>query len=408
MSAITHSGAAIPAAPPPAPKGLPRRAWPFFATIVAGAVFAAAALLPTVAAATADWRAFVVLAAGAVAAHAFVVHTPRNQVFHMGLVFTVAGALLLPPELVILLCVVQHFSDWAKERYPWYIQLFNICNYTLSALAAWVVAKGLGEVIVSADPKLRLALFSSGSALTFVAVNHSVLAPMLAFARNHSPRESGLFSFDSLSADLVLALLGAGVAVVWRLDLWALPLVLFPLLLIHRALAVPQLQAEARIDAKTGLFNSRHFGSELKTELARAARFGRPLSVLMADLDLLREINNEHGHLAGDAVLRGVADVFRSVLRDYDTACRIGGEEFAIVLPETPQEQALEIAERICDAVAACTFRHDGAGHEPVRATISIGVAGFPRDAENADQLVHAADLALYRAKRDGRNRVSV
>jgi diguanylate cyclase (GGDEF)-like protein len=408
MSAITHSGAAIPAAPPPAPRGLPRRAWPYFATIVAGAAIAAAALLPRLEAASSHWHTFLVLAAGAAVAHAFVVHTPRNQVFHMGLVFTVAGALLLPPELLVLLCIVQHVSDWAKERYPWYIQLFNICNYTIAALAAWLVTRGLAQVLSAGNRELRLAVVGAGAALAFVAVNHAVLARMLALARNHSLRESGLFSFDSLSTDVVLALLGAGVVIFWRLDSWALPLVLAPLLLIHRALAVPQLQAEARLDSKTGLFNSRHFGTELKMELARAIRFGRPLSVLMADLDLLRAINNEHGHLAGDAVLRGVADVLRSELREYDTASRFGGEEFAILLPETPPEQALEIAERICGAVAAPTFGHEAAEHEPVRATISIGLASFPGDAGTADELVHMADLALYRAKRDGRNRVSL
>src|SRR5712691_6840485 len=146
MSAITHIGAGIPPMPAPAPQGLPRRARLVFVSVVAVTAIAAAAFLPRLNAATSHWHAFLVLAAGAAVAHAFVVHTPRNQVFHMGLVFTVAGVLLLPPELVVLLCIVQHFSDWAKERYPWYIQLFNICNYTLSALAAWVVAKGLGDV----------------------------------------------------------------------------------------------------------------------------------------------------------------------------------------------------------------------------------------------------------------------
>jgi diguanylate cyclase (GGDEF)-like protein len=407
MSAISQIGTGAASAPPSAPQRLPRRAWLFFASVVTGAVVAVAALVPRVDSTTSDWRAFTALALGAAAAHAFVVHIPRNQIFHMGLVFTVAATLLLPPELVVLLCVVQHFADWAKERYAWYIQIFNICNYTLAALSAWGAARGLHVLLAGSDDHLRLTLVACGAALVFVVVNHMVLAPMLALARNHSPRQSGLFSFDSVSADLVLALLGAGIAVFWRLDIWALPLVLSPLLLIHRALAVPQLQAEARLDAKTGLFNARQFGNEIETELSRAARFGRPLSVLMADLDLLRAINNEHGHLAGDTVLRGVANVFRAELRNYDTACRFGGEEFAVLLPETSADAALEIARRIRSGVADRAFSHEQAAHDPVRATISIGVATFPRDAASADALLHAADLALYRAKRDGRNRVS-
>jgi diguanylate cyclase (GGDEF)-like protein len=407
MSAISHIGSGRAAAPAPADPGLPRRAWPFFGSVIAGAAVAVASLLPHASATSADWRAFAALALGAAVAHAFVVHTPRNQIFHMGLVFTVAAALLLPPVLVVFLCVVQHLADWTKERYAWYIQTFNICNYTLAALAAWLAGSLARGLVSGSDREARLALAGCCAAAAFVAVNHTVLAPMLALARNHAPRESGLFSFDSISADLVLALLGAGIAVFWHLDIWALPMLVSPLLLIHRALAVPQLQAEARVDAKTGLFNARHFGAELETELSRARRFGRPLSVLMADLDLLRSINNEHGHLAGDSVLRGVAEVFRIELRDYDTAARFGGEEFAVLLPETSAAEAAEIGERICAAVATRTFGDEHAAHTPVRATVSIGIASLSSDAASGEELVHAADLALYRAKRNGRNRVS-
>ena len=115
---------------------------------------------------------------------------------------------------------------------------------------------------------------------------------------------------------------------------------------------------EARIDAKTGLFNARHFAAALRGRARRArSAFERPLSLLMADLDLLRDINNTFGHLAGDAVLRGVADVFRRELRHFDIPARFGGEEFSILLPETPLEQALEIAERIRRAVAERALR---------------------------------------------------
>ena len=177
------------------------------------------------------------------------------------------------------------------------------------------------------------------------------------------------------------------------------------MLLIHRALSVPQLQAEARVDPKTGLFNARYFASALTEELGRAQRFERPLSLIMADLDLLREINNTYGHLAGDAVLKGIAEVFRSELRHYDVPARFGGEEFSILLPETPPEQALEIAERIRRAIAERLFDVETSS-EPIRATVSIGVSGFPKDAQDPNSLIHQADLAVYRAKLQGRNRV--
>jgi diguanylate cyclase (GGDEF)-like protein/putative nucleotidyltransferase with HDIG domain len=168
---------------------------------------------------------------------------------------------------------------------------------------------------------------------------------------------------------------------------------------------VPQLEAEARVDPKTGLFNARHFASALNEELARSSRFERPLALVMADLDLLREINNTYGHLAGDAVLKGIAKVFRSHLRHYDVPARFGGEEFCILLPETPVEEAIEISERIRKAVSETAFEVETSS-QPIRATVSFGVAAFPRDGADANELIHQADLAVYRAKLQGRNRV--
>jgi len=232
-----------------------------------------------------------------------------------------------------------------------------------------------------------------------------VLATMLHLARGHSLRETGLFDVENLSTELVLSALGVAVYVFWQHNPYLIPFAIAPLVLVHRSLSVPALQAEARVDPKTGLFNARHFANALAEELARAARFERPMSLIMADLDLLRDINNTYGHLAGDAVLQGIAEVFRAQLRHYDVPARFGGEEFSILLPETPPEQATEIAERIRRAVAERTFDVETSS-EPIRATVSIGVAAFPKDGIDANELIHQADLAVYRAKLQGRNRV--
>ena len=238
-----------------------------------------------------------------------------------------------------------------------------------------------------------------------MAINHTLLAHMLRLARGMSYRATGLFNVENVSIDLVLAMLGVGVAVLWDVNPWLIPFALAPLVLIHRSLSVPALQAEARNDPKTGLYNARHFAAALHEELARATRFERPMSLIMADLDLLRDINNTYGHLAGDAVLAGVARVFREQLRDYDVPARFGGEEFSILLPETEPQAALEIAERIRRAVAEREFEVDTSS-EPIHVTVSLGVASFPRDGHDANELVHQADLAVYRAKIQGRNRV--
>ncbi|HYZ78176.1 MAG TPA: diguanylate cyclase [Gaiellaceae bacterium] len=349
---------------------------------------------------------FALLATAAAITQLFVVITPRNQSYHTTIVFLIPAALLLPPALLPLVALVQHVPEWLKERYAWYIQSFNIANYALNLLAA---AAGAHAVLraswLISDDRLRSAAAWIVAAVVLVAANHVLLALMLRLGRGHSWRASGLFTFESLSTDLVLGALGITLTVTSHANLWLVGLALAPLLLIHRSLAVPALEAEARIDPKTGLFNVRHFTAAVEDELERARRMERPLSLLMVDLDLLREINNSYGHLAGDAVLEGIAGIFRKELRHYDVPARFGGEEFSILLPETERETALEIAERIRRSVAQSRFSVE-TSNEPITATISIGVAAFPRDGTSRNELIHNADVAVYRAKLQGRNRV--
>jgi diguanylate cyclase (GGDEF)-like protein/putative nucleotidyltransferase with HDIG domain len=395
------------AEPRPAPENdeptLSRGAKLYLAAVGIATVVAAFVPLSHLSPHTGGWPTFLVIASCAAVAQLFVVRTPRDQSYHTSIVFLIPAALLLPPELVALVGIVQHIPEWLKVRYPWYIQCFNICNYTLNGLAAWGAVWFVRDFGLAREPEMALA--GLAACVVFVATNHVLLATMLHFARGHTLRETGLFSGDSLATDLVLAALGVAFASLWRWNPYLLPTAVAPLLLIHRSLSVPALQEEARVDAKTGLFNARHFAAELREELARANRFDRPMSVIMADLDLLRDINNAYGHLAGDAVLNGIADIFRKQLRPYDVPARFGGEEFAILLPETAPETALEIAERIRRAVAENLFEVETSS-EPIRATISLGVAGYPKDGADPNELIHQADLAVYRAKLQGRNRV--
>jgi diguanylate cyclase (GGDEF)-like protein/putative nucleotidyltransferase with HDIG domain len=355
---------------------------------------------------TDHWTAFLILASAAATARLFVVRTPADQAYHTDIVFLIPAALILPPELLVLVAVVQMVPEWLKMRYRWYLQTFNIFDYLLSAMAAWFVGRILIlEHTGIANDALRLSIAGLAACVIFVAVNHIVLAVMLRLARGFTFRQTGLFDAEYLATDLVLAALGVALYAFWKSNPWLVPFALTPLFLIHRSLSVPALQAEARVDPKTGLYNARYFAAALAEEIGRARRFERPMSLIMADLDLLRDINNTYGHLAGDAVLKGIAEVFRAQLRHYDVPARFGGEEFSILLPETPPEQALEIAERIRRAVAERTFDVETSS-EPIRATVSIGVAGFPKDGTDANELIHQADLAVYRAKLQGRNRV--
>jgi len=158
-------------------------------------------------------------------------------------------------------------------------------------------------------------------------------------------------------------------------------------------------------DELTGLFNYRYLLQRMDEEIERARRFGRPLSLLMIDADDFKLYNDTHGHIAGDGALAELAGVLHSAVRDIDVVCRYGGEEFAVLLPETDSEGAFVTAEKLREAVAGHRFP-DGEGDSSQRITISLGLTSFPRSAGDREALLRQADHALYTAKRTGRNRV--
>jgi diguanylate cyclase (GGDEF)-like protein len=156
-------------------------------------------------------------------------------------------------------------------------------------------------------------------------------------------------------------------------------------------------------DALTELVNRRHFGERCDAAIDRALERRAPLCLAIVDVDLFKPINDRHGHIAGDAVLRQIAGHLRRAARRGDLAARIGGEEFALLLPDTGLDEAAVLAEQLRTAVAADRFILDGQ-RQPV--TISIGLAALQAGRANRSALLRAADLALYRAKDGGRNRI--
>ena len=158
-------------------------------------------------------------------------------------------------------------------------------------------------------------------------------------------------------------------------------------------------------DPLTGLYNRRYMESHLATLLEQAAARGKPLTALLLDIDYFKVINDTHGHDAGDEVLREFATRIRKSIRGIDLACRYGGEEFVIVMPETDMAVAAIVAERLRRRIASESFTiQQGAG--AIEATISIGLATLDTADDTAATILKRADQALYRAKRDGRNRV--
>lgn len=173
----------------------------------------------------------------------------------------------------------------------------------------------------------------------------------------------------------------------------------------EREALITQLQASSNTDFLTGLLNRRAFFTHGQQQMAVAQRYGRQLSVVLFDIDHFKHINDSHGHLAGDAILRGVAKTSTQLLRKVDVLARYGGEEFIVLLPESDLEQATQVAQKLRAALEAEEFAVDGV--DCIKISASFGVATL-HDGRNLEQLIKLADTALYVAKEQGRNRVEV
>jgi diguanylate cyclase (GGDEF)-like protein len=181
-----------------------------------------------------------------------------------------------------------------------------------------------------------------------------------------------------------------------------------PLAVRERGLAeqhATDLETRAAVDWLTGLYNRRHFETLAHAELSRCQRYLRPLSVLILDIDHFKTVNDRFGHAAGDRVLQAVAAICQATKRDADVVARIGGEEFAIMLPETTDAAAVQFAERLRRQLREHAPMLES-GKLPV--TISVGVAAATATTPGVDALMRCADEALYQAKRSGRDRVCV
>jgi diguanylate cyclase (GGDEF)-like protein len=198
---------------------------------------------------------------------------------------------------------------------------------------------------------------------------------------------------------------------------------------VHMMNTVRRREAEMRDlvmkDALTSFYNRRYFFHRLNSEIQRAKRYGRTLSLLILDVDNFKRFNDTYGHLEGDALLKGLAEVIRGTIRrsdvnpsyEVDIACRYGGEEFAVILPEAAQVQGGEAAERLRASIEArgasivaekIRRRIETTPVEGKTVTVSIGVSSFPEHGEDAEMMIRAADDAMYKAKRAGKNRVAI
>lgn len=179
-----------------------------------------------------------------------------------------------------------------------------------------------------------------------------------------------------------------------------------PALALDYALTLRRAEALSVTDDLTQLYNSRYLNQVLRREAKRASRSGRPLSLLFMDLDGFKSVNDTHGHLAGSRALVEAAAVIRGSARETDVVARFGGDEFSIILPDTGSEGAVSVGDRVRERIAAHPFLA-GNGLN-IRLTASVGVATLPDVAASAEELVRAADVAMYRIKESGKNGVGI
>jgi diguanylate cyclase (GGDEF)-like protein len=287
-----------------------------------------------------------------------------------------------------------------------------------------------GRVLIVTDnpPSITFAQALEDAGLAVVGTSKSVAALIaLRRARPHiiiadarlqglSTKELGLQLQRAEESAVPFVLIGADAATIERrtaaleagaFDYFQLPAEV-PLLVARSAQlvsirqTVDQLRAEADRDYLTGLLNRRRFRTALGQEVERWRRYHTPCGLVIVDVDHLKRINDTHGHSAGDVVIRHVAGALQQMSRDNDTAVRLGGEEFALLLAGADTERAIAAAERLRQTVSAEAL--EGIG----RVTVSLGVASCPAHARSERDLYAAADAALYTAKREGRDLVSV
>jgi diguanylate cyclase (GGDEF)-like protein len=392
--------------------------------IYIGAVPAAAFALIVLAGASTTWTSsdlvkfLLLLGCGAIS----VVATPRVAYLQAGLVrdfltaWVLPVAILLPPVYAMVTPIpLLILTQWRVHRGTPYRRVFTA--------AAIGLAYGAASLAFHAIPAsfAGSALGTGRHALTWTAavaaceivgwLVHNVLivgavklsdpsAQLRDIALN---REALLGDFAQMDLGILITVV---VAVQPVLAVLAVPTVL----LARRFMMHPQLLAKSRIDTKTGLLNVSTWESEAEREIARAVRTRSPLALAMIDIDHFKAVNDTYGHLAGDKALRAITGALSEQLRSYDLAGRFGGEEFAILLPQTQEAQALRIAERLRTYVAGMTI---GVGEDPatgpeIRLTVSVGVAAIDRIGPELTDLLAAADAALYLAKQAGRNQTRI
>ena len=339
----------------------------------------------------------------------------ERSYFDLSSVWTFAAAVLLPRAAIALVVVMLYghlwFRVWRPAKVPLHRHLFTTATVLLAATAARLVTVAIGGVGAWSDGIAGLGAITLAIAV-YAMVNTALVAAVIALNEPRS-RPTELFGhWDDNMLEIATLCLGALTAVALGTNPWLVLTVLPPLLVLHRAVLVRRLEEVASTDAKTGLLNAAAWRTHALWQIERART---AVGVLILDLDHFKAVNDAYGHLVGDSVLAAVAGTVRSQVRENDLVGRFGGEEFVVLLPGLPANRAgraeLEaVAERIRLRIAELSISATAHGSSFVidGLTVSVGGAMHPTDGASLDQVLEAADKALYEAKRAGRNQVRI
>ncbi|MBO0820627.1 MAG: GGDEF domain-containing protein, partial [Nocardiopsaceae bacterium] len=327
-------------------------------------------------------------------------------------------ALLLPPAYSLAAPAVLGLLLYLRvRRGPVYRRVFSTAALGLAGACASILFRWLAPVAPEGQAigwltypgpqewfvRPRQAAIAVGCAVVFAVLNTCLVAVAAWLAEPAGRLADMLWDRERMLLDLTETCVGILVTIACALSPLLLCVALPPVILLQRSLMHQQLKAAARTDAKTGLLNAATWQREAEAEIVRALRSDEPVALLLADVDHFKKVNDTHGHLVGDDVLRGLSSELRQQVRETDIVGRFGGEEFVILLSRTAPEEALRIAERLRRGAGVVQVL---AGDTTVSVTISVGVAVLGVHGRDLFELLAAADLALYRAKNTGRDRV--
>jgi diguanylate cyclase (GGDEF)-like protein len=328
-------------------------------------------------------------------------------------VWSFPAAIVLPPRYAVICVIALLYYLWERQQRPAgeaaYRKVASAGMVLLSCLFGGAVVHGVERHFANIPGGVSGGLAVMVALVAYTAMNRGLVTGALISLGVRGRALVG--SWDDNVLEIATLCLGGLASLALLHEPLLTTLVLLPMVLLQRAALVRRLEVAAMTDPKTGLLNALAWEQLAQHELARAMRTNRPTAVLMLDLDRFKLVNDVHGHLIGDIVLRTVSEILTAELRSYDSIGRFGGEEFVAVLPETGDNEAMQIAERVRARVSATNLSHvttlvDPALDGPLSA--SIGVSCAPMDGAEVSDLLRAADAALYRAKLKGRNRVEL